>query len=44
LNALPADTVLHVIPELVQAILNDNMGYLVEHVKALAKKSQLVAH
>ncbi|KAK0074484.1 hypothetical protein PV325_008278, partial [Microctonus aethiopoides] len=44
LGSYPADAVLFYIPQLVQAVRHDSMGYVVEFIKAISKRSQVVAH
>lgn len=44
LNHYPAESVLPYIPQLVQALRHDTMGYVTELIKVISKRSQIVAH
>ncbi|ALC49915.1 PI4KIIIalpha [Drosophila busckii] len=44
LSSYPAESVLPYIPQLVQALRHDTMGYVVEFIKNISKRSQIVAH
>ncbi|XP_041781810.1 phosphatidylinositol 4-kinase alpha isoform X2 [Anopheles merus] len=44
LNSYPAEAVLPYIPQLVQALRHDTMGYVTELIKHISKRSQIVAH
>ncbi|XP_049538873.1 phosphatidylinositol 4-kinase alpha isoform X1 [Anopheles darlingi] len=44
LNSYPAEAVLPYIPQLVQALRHDTMGYVTELIKHISKRSQIVGH
>lgn len=44
LSSYPAEAVLPYIPQLVQALRHDSMGYVAEFIKLISKRSQIVAH
>lgn len=44
LTSYPAEAVLPYIPQLVQALRHDTMGYVTEFIKHISKRSQIVAH
>lgn len=44
LGSYPAEAVLPYIPQLVQALRHDTMGYVTEFIKHISKRSQIVAH
>ncbi|XP_055694049.1 phosphatidylinositol 4-kinase alpha [Lutzomyia longipalpis] len=44
LNSCPANSILPYIPQLVQALRYDTMGYIAEFIKHISKRSQIVAH
>ncbi|BET02066.1 Phosphatidylinositol 4-kinase [Nesidiocoris tenuis] len=44
LNSFPADAVLFYIPQLVQSLRHDTMGYVIEFIKNISKRSQIVGH
>jgi len=44
LNSYPAEAVLQYIPQLVQAVRYDDLGYVQEFIKSISQRSNLVAH
>ena len=44
LNSSPAKAVLFYIPQLVQAVRYDDLGYVQEFIKNISRRSNLVAH
>ncbi|XP_067636083.1 phosphatidylinositol 4-kinase alpha isoform X2 [Eurosta solidaginis] len=44
LSSYEAESVLPYIPQLVQALRHDTMGYVTEFIKNISKRSQIVAH
>ncbi|KAI5696349.1 hypothetical protein M8J75_011820 [Diaphorina citri] len=44
LSSYPADAVLFYTPQLVQTLRHDTMGYIVEFIKSISQRSQVVGH
>ncbi|CAH0382113.1 unnamed protein product [Bemisia tabaci] len=44
LSSYPPDAVLFYIPQLVQTLRHDTMGYIIEFIKSIAKRSPVVGH